>query len=342
MTNTLENLRTCIEKYAINNGEPFYCDMRFGTVIDVNKMHNYYKSNVTKFVQDIKRITDIDCSMDLFICSIIDLAGDSHTISVRYYNIDNSFVLHSYNPLKIIPAILKAFPHMFKNHPFYDYNYIPDYTKAPNTMLIQYESDSPRNIIYDEPVYDEDKSSLKNSPSSSPKSCGSSEGNESASDQYDSINSRESSIDSNHVKTPTNEIGEEYRQHLKAEINVEKNIGKNNSVESRIRRIQERYHKGSPFVRRITLHEPSEDDDNENEENDDDNNDDDNDDNMPNHSHLLEHSRRENIQNLIREYRRCMMQEHLMNKEFQKLFDNIEPINLKPVPMVSREDNLQF
>ncbi len=158
---SLEDLSTCIEHCTIINdrveskisNSEFYYDTRLGMRIDEHLMHPVYKNNIRINVLPVISVCSITRKEYVFditllvyenATNIADTNAQKVTISVRYFPIDHSFVVRSYDPTKIIQAILSNNDNkdffVSHNHPYHKYGYIADYGWAPENLTIMYNT----------------------------------------------------------------------------------------------------------------------------------------------------------------------------------------------------------
>ncbi len=147
MSQFLENLQTCIEKYTIDTVSgptTYFYDSRFGTRIPDRILHPSYKRCFSAIVQPVKEVKSITREENNFHLCII--SNNSHVqIMVRFYPIDKTFICRDYDPTVIIPAILTSDSKTYlqnKDHPFYKFGYVADYSWHPNLL-----EESPRKDV---------------------------------------------------------------------------------------------------------------------------------------------------------------------------------------------------
>jgi hypothetical protein len=118
------DLTSCIEYCSITGSDGFYFDSRFGTKIADDCLHKSYKYGVKFKASRVKEIQEIIRVDDTFYISILLPNDIIETLEVKYFDIDQSFIVRTYDPTQIIPAILNnkecAIYLREKNHPFFN------------------------------------------------------------------------------------------------------------------------------------------------------------------------------------------------------------------------------
>lgn len=163
MSKQFENLSSCIELCTIQYDREdnatefipnsFYYDTRLGMEIDEELMHPAYKECTVIEVLPVISVVNVSNSDYDFNIKIITYAVPADIrnketkevdIVVKYFPIDNSFIVRYYDPIKIIQAILSN--NMYKDyfikndHPYYRYGYVADYGWAPENLTIMYNT----------------------------------------------------------------------------------------------------------------------------------------------------------------------------------------------------------
>ncbi len=149
MDKSLENLQTCIEKYTINTVSgptTYYYDTRFGTQILDRILHPSYKKCFSSTVQPVKEVKTIVRDENNFHLCIVSNDASANSvciqIMVRFYPADKTFICRDYDPTVIIPAILASDAKDYlknKDHPFYRFGYIADYSWHPIDLQMDYK-----------------------------------------------------------------------------------------------------------------------------------------------------------------------------------------------------------
>ncbi len=134
-----ENLQTCIEKCTVG-ADVFYYDSRFGTKIDEHTLHPLYKRCFTSTAQPVSDIARVVRDENNFHISLTSLNRSIQTM-VKFYPCDKTFVCRDFDPRVVIPAILASSAKEYlkvKDHPFYRFGYVADYTFSPSDLDLRY------------------------------------------------------------------------------------------------------------------------------------------------------------------------------------------------------------
>jgi hypothetical protein len=163
MSNQFENLSSCIELCTIQYdrddstneliSNSFYYDTRLGMEIDEDLMHPVYKECTVIEVLPVISVASIsnfgyDFNVKIHTYKVPSDIRNKETkdveVFVKYFPLDNSFIVRDYDPRKIIQAILSNNiykDYFIKNdHPYYRYGYIADYCWAPENLTIMYNA----------------------------------------------------------------------------------------------------------------------------------------------------------------------------------------------------------
>lgn len=149
----MEDLKDCIECFQrVDETSKYYCDTRFGTIINEYILYPPYRNRIVFRVFPVKKYLGSTRTDDIFRVTI-ESNGVQHTIPVFYFPKNNTFVCRDYDPSVIIPNILAESKHsdflQSKLHPMYKFGYVADYSSAPRDAD-WHKRYLPRNMMSDE------------------------------------------------------------------------------------------------------------------------------------------------------------------------------------------------
>jgi len=161
----IDGLEFVIEICKVKEKE-FYFDTRFGNIIPSDTLHPYYKNRCnTYYALPVKNVIDVQRRDEVFTVCLLTEENDLVSVNVKYYSGTHEFSCYKYDPTKIIPAILEndEFAPFFmeKKNPFFDKNYVPNYSERRPRKL-QFSRITPYEKMDQEIKYEEDVRNLLN------------------------------------------------------------------------------------------------------------------------------------------------------------------------------------
>ena len=112
----------------------FYFDSRFGCEVDEDRLHDSYKLCKNIKAKPVLKVCDISLVGYLFVVRVMLTNGTFEVTTVSYDRETKCFRCQNYDPRVVIQAILQdpiaaqALQH--DEHPFYDPNFVADYSKS--------------------------------------------------------------------------------------------------------------------------------------------------------------------------------------------------------------------
>ena len=138
---TSVNLRDCISRCSVEEGETYYYDSRFGIKLMEGELHECYH---TRFIYKCKKILAVTHFMrveNTFHLVVRNTDDSMEQCDVLYSSVDHSFTNRTHDPSAVIPAILnnESYKEFFISgeHPYFDPGYIADYKNVASKRPVR-------------------------------------------------------------------------------------------------------------------------------------------------------------------------------------------------------------
>lgn len=130
--------KSCVEKFKIGTNNVCYVDSRFGTVLEKNKINKSFWRGTLHHVKPIESVNMVfNVDGTFYVSVVLENGSCEQCEEIRYCDDDDTLIVRSHDPTKIIPAIINNpdFKQFFaeKGHPSALTDYNCDYTLSPIT-----------------------------------------------------------------------------------------------------------------------------------------------------------------------------------------------------------------